>query len=58
MGFKFPKLVIFNFYTQIMPRRFLADTMHIATYIIMCCVNQLVIETKHFHKHWYFSTGQ
>ena len=45
MGFKFLKLVIFNFYTQIMPRRFLVVCM----YICMCCVNQLVIETKHFH---------
>ena len=34
MGFKFPKLVIFNFYTQIMPRRFLVDTMHVHTYVL------------------------
>ena len=24
----------------------------------MCCINQLVIETKHFHSCWYFSSGQ
>ena len=29
MGFKFSKLVIFNFYTQIMPRRFLVDTVYV-----------------------------
>ena len=34
MGFKFPKLVTFNFYTQIMPRRFLADTMYVLTYVL------------------------
>ena len=57
--FKFPKLVIFNFYTPIMPRRFLVDTMYaLCMYISMCCVNQLVIETKHFHSCRYFSPGQ
>ena len=35
MGFKFPKLVIFNnFYTQIMPRRFLLDTMYVHMYVL------------------------
>ena len=34
MAFKFPKLVIFNFHAQIMPRRFLVDTM----YVHMCVV--------------------
>ena len=46
--FKFSKLVIFNFYTQIMHRRFLVDTMYVH-------MHQLVIETKHFHSCWYFS---
>ena len=48
MGFNFPMLVIFNFYAQIMPKRFLVDTT-VCMYICMCCVNQLVIETKLFH---------
>ena len=34
MGFKFLKLVIFNFYTQIMPRRFLVDTMYVYMYVL------------------------
>ena len=34
MGFKFPKLVIYNFYTQIMPRRFLVDTMYVHMYVL------------------------
>ena len=34
MGFKFLKLVIFNFYTQIKPRRFLVDTMYVHTYVL------------------------
>ena len=34
MGCKFPKLVIFNFYTQIMPRRFLVDTMCVHMYVL------------------------
>ena len=34
MGLKFPKLVIFNFYAQIMPRRFLVDTMYVHTYVL------------------------
>ena len=33
MGFKFPKLVIINFYTQIMYRRFLVDTMYVCTQV-------------------------
>ena len=31
MGFKFPNLVI---YTQIVPRRFLVDTMYVYTYVL------------------------
>ena len=34
MGLKFSKLVIFNFYTQIMPRKFLVDTMYVHTYVL------------------------
>ena len=34
IGFKFPKLVIFNFYLQIMPRRFLVDTMYVHMYVL------------------------
>ena len=34
MGFNFPKRVIFNFYTQIMPKRFLVDTMYIHMYVL------------------------
>ena len=34
MSFKFTKLVIFNFYTQIMPRRFLVDTMYVHMYVL------------------------
>ena len=45
MAFKSPKLVVFNFYVQIMPRRFLVDT----TCVCMCCVKQLAIKTKYFH---------
>ena len=30
--FKSPKLVIFNFYGQIIPREFLVDTTYICTY--------------------------
>ena len=33
MGFKFPKLVIFSFYAQIIPRRFLVDTMYVHMYV-------------------------
>ena len=40
-GFKSPKLVIFNFYAPIMPRRSFVDTTYIRTYIRMCCVKQL-----------------
>ena len=46
MDIKFPKLVIFNFCAQIMPRRFFVDTTYVCTYV--CCVNQMVIETMHF----------
>ena len=34
MGFKLPKLVIFNFYAQIMPRRFLLDIIHVCMYVL------------------------
>ena len=34
MGFKFPKLIIFNFYAQIMPRRFLVDTLYIHVCVV------------------------
>ena len=34
MGFKFPKLVIFNFCAQIMPRRILVDTVYVHTYVV------------------------
>ena len=34
MGFKSPKLVIFNFYAQTMPRRFLVDTMYVRVYVL------------------------
>ena len=34
MGFKFTKFVTFNFYTQIMPRRFLVDTMYVHIYVL------------------------
>ena len=34
MGFKFPKLVNFNFYAHIMARRFLVDTMYVHTYVL------------------------
>ena len=37
MGFKFSKLVIFNFYTEIMPRRF---AMYVHRYVLC----------KYFHK--------
>ena len=30
----FTKLVIFNFFAQIMPRRFLVDTMYVHTYVL------------------------
>ena len=55
--FKSPKLVIFNFYAQIMPREFLVDTT-LCTYVAMCYIKQLAIKTKHFHWCWYFSTDQ
>ena len=32
MDFISPKHVIFNFYGQVIPRRFLVDTMYIRTY--------------------------
>ena len=34
MGLKFPKLVIFNFYAQIMPRRLLVDTIYVHMYVL------------------------
>ena len=34
MGFEFPNFVIFNFYAQVMPRRFLIDTMYVHTYVL------------------------
>ena len=34
MGFKFPNLVTFNFYIQIMPRRVLVDTMCVHMYVL------------------------
>ena len=34
MGFKFPKLVIFSFYAQIMPRRLVIDSMHVYMYVL------------------------
>ena len=34
MGFKSPKVVIFDFYAQIMPRRFLVDTMYVHMYVL------------------------
>ena len=34
IGFKFPKLVIFIFYAQIMSRRFLVDTMYVHKYVL------------------------
>ena len=45
MGSKLPKLVIFNFYAQIMPGRFLVHTMYVFMYVL------LVIETKYFHSY-------
>ena len=33
MCFKSPKLVIFNFYAQVIPREFFVDTIHIYLYI-------------------------
>ena len=43
MGFKFPNFVIFNFYAQIMPRRFLVDTMYVHIYVLFKSAG------KHFH---------
>ena len=34
LGFKFSKLVIFNFYAQVMPRRFLADHIYVHMYVL------------------------
>ena len=34
MSVKSPKLVIFNFYAQIMPRKFLVDTTYIHMYVL------------------------
>ena len=43
LGFKCPKLVIFNVYALIMPRRFLADTTCVCTYVL-CKIASIFID--------------
>ena len=50
MDFKSPKLVIFNFYAQIMPRRFLVDTTYV--YIEMCCVIDSITCVRRLYYLW------